>query len=157
MENLKEKPIEKPKAKPIKYEIEKEFKEKLKIYFLIVRPANISPIQNERAIGVVAYKTDEAIKKAQQNWSAPGMVIISHGDYVLMDEILSKVNVEGLTIIEAPQIRDEIQPGQIIQPRMGIQGFKEGLLLAMNEYVKEEEDKKSLKRIIENIDETNSN
>ena len=132
-----------------KYEIKKTFNEALKIYFLIVRPAIIPPIMNERAIGVVAYKVEDAVEKAREDYATPGMTAISHNDYISVEDMLKKINVEGITIVSAPQSPRDVKPEK--KPTIGLEGLKAGLLLAMEEYVKNKEDQEHLKRIVSNL------
>lgn len=139
---------------PNKYNIEKDFKEKLKIFFMIVRPAMHPPIQGEKVIGVVAYRPEDAMRKAKDEHDAQqGLTIISYGDNVSIVELLSRINVEGVTvaapIAEVPQM-----PKFEKAPVMGIEGLKSGLLYILNEKTIEgieEKDQEDLKRIIGNI------
>ena len=135
-----------------KYEIEKDFKtrEKLRIFFLIIRPRNIPRIEHERVIGVIAYRHDEALEKIRKDYleKNPSFESLLHEkDYIYVEDVLKVINVEGITIINVPEVLKDVKPDQII-PTIGFEAFKSGLLFAVDKYLKEKKDKEQMRKLI---------
>ena len=133
------------------YELEKQFKEKLKIYFFCARTANpLTPqVINERFFGVVGYRQEDAFKRANEMYKdVPQTAIITHGDNTLIEDLLRNVKVEGVVL---PPPLPQKPPQTIVQPMIGKEGLRAGLLYALDHYVKDEEKNKSLKKMVEEI------
>ena len=132
-----------------KYDMERAFKEKLKLFFIIVRFAHI---QKERVVGVVAYKQEDAMRKMDDDYKdQSGVSFVSYGDFVLIEEILSSINVKGVVIKQSIPLTPKFEKDSEPQPVLGVGAFKSSLLLVLNEYVKEGKDQKELRRIVSNI------
>lgn len=142
---MKEQQIE-----PKKLEIEKDFKEKLKLYFIIIRPGIYPPIPNEHVKGILAYRTEDALARAKQDEEQPGLAFIYTGNYIYVDELLKRIKTEGVTIISTPK---KTVPQAIMYPpsKIGLEGFKVGLKMAAEEYLEDEKDKKKAKELINKI------
>lgn len=133
-------------TKQKRYDLEKTFKEKLKLFFMIVRPGNIPAIPKERAIGVIAYRPEEAIKKGTEDFAPDksGLVAIWKGDYVEMEELMKGAGMMKQEVSSQPQPKPTRKP-------MGKDKFKWSLQLAKDEYLTSQKDKKDLERIIKKI------
>lgn len=133
--------------------LEKEFKEKLKLYLIIMRPIDSPAITVERAVGVLAYRPVDAIAKAQQIWGGEGIGTVYHGDYILMEQLLSLLDEEEIEERKEKTKARKKKTSQKTenQPKMPLETFKASLLMVMNEYVEDEKDRKTLARIIKKI------
>jgi len=134
---------------------EKIGEEKLKIFFMGIRPFQFSFIGNERFIGIVAFDEKEALKKATELYlkDTSNMMVLSHSeDFEYIDNLLKHLDLKSLDgnplIIEKPVYIDK----PIQQITIGKESFITGLKMAKEEFIKNENDKKELERIINTID-----
>lgn len=132
-----------------KYPLQKTFQEeeKLKIFFMCVQDKSTIP-PKVKFVGVISYRHLDAVEKARKMWAEnqPRVFIASHGDFEFMEEILKRVNCEGITIINQIPVRSPENPKKI-----GKDQLKYDLMLVLDDYVKDEEKRKVLKNIIEEI------
>lgn len=142
----------------VKYPIIKEFKEPLKIFFLCARPMPGNMTNPERFIGIIAYRHEDAFKKAIDIYApggpASGMAIISHGDCELIENIFRNINTSEISIIK-PIIAQEVKIEETnLLPeskKMAFATWETSLIMCAKEYVKNDADRKELERIIETI------
>jgi len=133
-----------------KYSLEKDFKEKLKIFFMAVRPGPPNFLSDERFVGIISYTHDSAFQKGNEIFlkdKSKNLSLISHGDYELMENILGNLELVGKAIV--------IEKEKIIEKpaeKIGIEQFKNSLKLILNDYIKDENDRIFLARIINTID-----
>jgi hypothetical protein len=132
-----------------KYNIQKDFKEELKVFLFVVRPSNCV-VNPEKLVGVLGYRSEDVIKTAGQQFCPPGsgLVAFSHGDYIPVSKILEAV--KGKTSFEKINIKPVVQP-IISPPKYSKEQFISGLLLVCDDFVKNKNDKKEIKRIISGI------
>jgi len=125
-----------------KYKLSRTFQEQqpLKIFFMCVKQG-----ATERFIGVIGYNHEECFKKARETYiSVPPGVIISHGDYELIENILKSVKTDGVTIVQE-------QPAKPEPKKLTKQQFINNTLLIADEMIIDKEDRKKIKEIIEKV------
>jgi len=132
----------------VKYPIEKDFTEKLKLFFMCVRSLPQNPLQVEKFIGVVAYRQEDAFVRARNDYGDPGLIVISHSDYVLIEDLFRGINTGE---IKAPATATEMNILLRASKELSFESFKNCLLLSAVEYVKDPKDKIQLKNIIKKI------
>ena len=115
----------------------------LKIYLFILRKPKIK-IDEEKSAIVLAYNLDSALIKATQ--MDVGWNVHYHGQNMPVKNLIDALYLEQ-TIL--PQTNSE--PIEIPKEKIGLEGFKAGLLLAANDLLKEPEDKQKLKEIINKL------
>jgi len=132
-------------TQPTKYDLEKHFKEKLKLFLMSIRPLNAPIIQNEKLTGIVGYRENDAMNKARTIYNVPGFKILHNaGDNIPIEELLRRIKVEGVTIAEPQTIVNlPVKPSK--------EQFVNNLKLFADEMVTSDTDKKVLKRIIGKI------
>lgn len=130
-----------------KYVLTKEFRtqEKLKLFLMAVVPNSVNQnggIFQMRYVGVLGYTHELAIEKAKESFIKDGLgAINSYGDFIPVEDILKNINYEGVVI-------NHIVPESEKPKLMPLETFKASLLLAGNEYLKDEKSKLALKKII---------
>lgn len=140
------------------YELTKKFEEEepLKIYFMsVVGSAGVPDVVHvQKSIGIIAYRYMDALTKARDIYIAgrPGAGIASsEKDFETVANILKNVKYQDSDIQKlAPQIIMETKNSQD-HPKPTKEQFITRLKLASEEMVKDEVDKKELKRILEKI------
>lgn len=135
-------------VKPEKYKISAEFTEKLKIFFMIVKPDSI-PIPQFKAVGVLGYRMQDAMETAKKTYlkDSPGFSVVGNSnDFAFIEDILTRVHVAGITINPQVQVIKENDFSLI-----GKDGFIAGLKMASDVYVVNQKDKEEIKRIIATI------
>lgn len=130
-----------------KLEIEKEIKSRLMVYLFILHPIDIQ-IKNERSLLVLGYDLEGAMVRAIQ--LAEGLGVAYTGQKIPITEFLSKLQLDGVVLPPTPEIIKEIIP-EISKEKMGLETFKESLILAKEELVKDEKDKKIIEEIIKKL------
>ena len=137
------------KTIPQKYPFKKNFSESLKLFFIIIRPAAIPEIPNERAVGVVAYRSMDALKKAQGDYGDKTMRAILHpNDFMDVEELIKRVNAKEADSEVKPSRKQFSEEKMTITHDIGFDGFKSGLLFAVDKYLKEKKDKEQMKELI---------
>lgn len=139
-------------TQPQKLEIEKSFKEKLKLYLFIVRPDNILPHPNERLAGIIGYRIEDAIVRAKQDHAKPGMGIIYTGDFIYIKDLIKLVGKEATTIQKEPILEKEPFLKEFI-PVTNREQFIWNLNLLNDYYIENEEDRENVKKAIKNLNE----
>jgi len=134
-----------------KFKIEKDIKEKLKLYLLILRERQFPPIPGERLTGVLSYRVEDALLEVKERCGKSNTAIIYTGDYILLEELFKKIETKGV-VISAPEEKPKVE-SMIVSEKLGIKGFKASLMMVMSEYIKDEQDKKDLERILNKINE----
>lgn len=140
MEEIKQEP---------KLNLEQEIKSPLMVYFMIARQQQIS-IPDEKCVAVLAYNLEDALAKAQIE--TQGLSLTYHGQKIPVTELISKLHLENVV---SPETTDESTEQSIIEEipkeKMALSTFKASLLMILNEYIKEQEDKENLKKIISKL------
>lgn len=129
--------------KPQKLDMEKNIskKEKLKLFlFLYYSPPVVVP-PGLQVCGTLAYEINEAIDKTRRAIPAGNNITYTR-NYILVDTILNQIGEQKVSSL--PQIKLEV--------KKGLPELKAGLTMLVEEYIKDEEDKRSIKRIIEKIE-----
>ena len=130
----------------VKYPIEKDFTEKLKLFFMCVRSLPQNPLQVEKFIGVVAYRQEDAFEKAQKEFGAPGLIVVSHSDFVLIEDLFRGINTSEISMPRtATEINILAREAQPEYKAMAKETFKYSILMSADEFVKDEKDKLKLK------------
>lgn len=111
----------------------------LKIYLFILREQEIK-IDKEKSAIVLAYDLDSALGKAYQ--VSEGWNINYHGQNMPVKNFIDTIHLE-----------ETILPSAQSEEKLGLEGFKSGLLLVADSYVKDDKDKVEIKRIINSIKE----
>jgi hypothetical protein len=134
--------MEETTTSPIKLSLEREAKEKLKLFLMFVKKDPTTPIGQD--IGaVIAYCVDEAVAKAMQD--NPGNNVFYNGNFLVIEELLKKVQLEGMAFSVAP-IEVELP-----QPKpMSKETFIASLKLVADDFLKGK-DAEDLKKIIEKV------
>ena len=127
-----------------KLKLEKEQPEPLKIYFMIVRQSKID-VPNEAVLAVLSYTLEDALRKARQQ--AQKFNVIYHGQNIEVNEMLKKLQLEGLI---APPVKGV----KTAKPKSTKQQFLWNLQMIMEDYVKSKKDKETLKKIISKVGKT---
>ena len=135
---------------PKKYSLERDSKEKLKIFYMIFRPGINPPMMNEKVFGIVGYNVDEARTKAMEIYKIPKgsqpFIIISYGDHALIEDILKRVDKVGS--IKTEETKEVI----IMPPKLGKEQFVNNIKLACDEFAGEllenEKDREDLKKLV---------
>lgn len=136
--------------------IEKDIKEKLKLYLLILRDRQFSPFPGERLKGILAYRAEDALQEVKEKYSKPNLGFFYTGDYILPEELLRRIETKGI-VISVPKEKPTIEPKPILPPQtLGVEGLKAGLLMAADNYLDEEQDRIDLKRLINKIKNNNN-
>ncbi len=136
-----------PTTKQTKYDLEKDFKEKLRLFLMSVRPILSPPIAVEKLVGIVGYRERDAMMKAQKEYATPGLKIAYNaGDSILIEDLMRTIKLEGVTIAESPV---ETTINMPIKPTK--EQFVNNLKLFADDFVDDEEDRKVLKKIINKI------
>ncbi len=132
--------------------MEKSFQEKLKLFLLVIQPAVFPDIPNLHVVAHLAYRYEDALLKTKEA-TPKDMSIYFNGDFVVIEKLLAAINdVQGGVKIESPGVIPAPQPLPAAVPTMGFEGFKAGLLMALHEYVYDEQDVQDLKRIISRME-----
>ena len=132
-------PIQEPKL-----ELNRQEKQELKLYFFIARQPNIE-VQNEKVIAVLAYELESALLRGKQE--AKELNIIYHGQAIPIREVIEKIYIEG--VLSPPTTTEKLP--EIPREKLSIEQFKAGLVLAAENLCQNEEQKKQLKELIENL------
>jgi len=130
--------------------LQREQKSRLRLFAIISRPSNWPALPGEKVWMILAFGPEEAMEKAKAEVKAVNplnQAIIYTGDFCWMDELIRKIKGGEVGVASA-------QPSTIVlqTPPMGVEGFRAGLLMARDEYIKDEEDKKTLDRIIKSLE-----
>ncbi len=132
-----------------KYELTRMIQEpeKLKIFFMCIKENAMIPNSKERFVGVVGYRHEQCIEVAKNTWIMGTQgIVISHGDFELIENILKVVNCEGVTIVQTPP---QIETPIIEKPTK--EQFVARLKLAAEEMIEDEIKRKQLIEIINTI------
>ena len=122
----------------IKQPLKRRKDEELKLFFLISRPVQLN-IANEGIQVVLGFNLEEVIGKIK---IPPNMFLLFKGS-LPVNELLNKVQLnESVSFGE----KEEIPPREINKER-----FRNNLLLASDNFVKDEKDKEEIKRIIKSL------
>jgi len=136
----------------IRLPMEKEFKEKLKLFLLVVQPAIFPDVPNLHVSAQLAYRYEDALLKTKETMPKE-MSIYFNGDFVIIEKLLEAIQeVEGGVKIESPGVIPLPSPSPAAAPLMGFEAFKAGLLMCLHEYVYEEQDVQDLQRILNKIE-----
>lgn len=134
------------------FPLKKTYEEDLKIFFMAVRTnpnhLGIEP-GKEKFIGVVAYRHDDAIKKAGQVYGADwktGLGVYSNGDFETIANLFATIDGPELRKLIKDELNEQEPP-----KKMAPETFKASLLLTAEEYVSDPNDRKELKRIVQNV------
>jgi len=134
-----------PTTKPAKYELEKEFKERLKLYLMSIRPFNSPVIPNEKLIGIVGYRENDAMTKARTTYNVPGFKILHNaGDNIPIEDLMRRIKLEGVVIAEAPT---ETVINLPVKPTK--EQFVNNLKLFCDEMVTSDTNRKAVKKAID--------
>lgn len=131
-----------PAEAPIKLSLEREAKEKLKLFLMFLKKDNITPV-GENIGAVIAYRIDEAVSKALQD--NPGNNVFYNGNFLVIEELMKKVQLEGMTFAIAPM---EVELAE--SKPMSKEAFIASLRLVADDFLKGK-DAEELKKIIEKI------
>jgi hypothetical protein len=130
------------------FEMEREFREKLKIFLFFVKTENIVPDSEKEKIGmIIAYRPQDAIDKAIVEY--PGKNIFYQGQSMEVEEFIKGVAWVGNMSDIKKEVELPLQPA-IKTEDLSKEKFKAGLLLVLNKFTKED-DKETLLKIINNI------
>ena len=132
-----------------KYQLEKTIEEKmeLRIFFMgVTDNATILP-SIHRLAGIIAYRHSDATIRAQQIWGRPGNMVFGRPeDSETIKNLLQNVDLEGAvvnnTVTHEKLLEESVMP---------IERFKASLIMAVAEYVKNDQDRAELRRIISTI------
>ena len=151
-----------------KIPLEKSYRERLKIFFLITRPMKKEPEKKgwfrflkkekgpflpdgmamnkeEHVNGILAFRPEEAMEFIKPKIK-PDMMIIWTGDFAFVDEIMRKIG-------ETEKKEVKIELVSTPTPRMGFDNWKNSILMMANEYIEDEAKRKTLIEIISLIKE----
>ena len=151
-----------------KIPLQKDYRERLKIFFIITRPMQRKPEKKgwfgflkkekgpflpdgmmmnkeEHVNGILAYRPEEAMEFIKSKIK-PDMMILWTGDFAFIDEIIKKVGE-----VERRDIKMEVVSVQT--PRMNFDGWKNSVLMMANEFVQDEAQRKTLIEIVSLIKE----
>lgn len=126
-----------------KLDLKREETKDLRIYFFIARTPEIK-VEQEKCVAVLAYDLENALIRASQE--AKGLGIVFHGQSSTVKELIEKIYLEGVI---SPPTTEVIEP--VIKEKLSLEQFKSGLLMILEEYVKDEKEKVELKTIIEKL------
>jgi len=115
----------------------------LKIYLFILRKPEIK-IEEEKSAIILAFGLDSALAKAIQ--ISEGWNIVYHGQNMPVKNL-----IDALYLEEAILPQSDTESIEIPKEKLGLEKFKAGLLLAINDLVKDPEDKQKLKEIINKL------
>ena len=137
------------KIEPEKFKLKKDFEEKLKIYFLFVKDDQAMP--HGQIIGaIVAYRPEDALTKARQDY--PNKNIFWQGQFVTIEDLLKMLySEEGIITIKIEPKEISFQKERILPQKLNKEQFVQGLQLATDEFVKDENDKKNIKEALKKI------
>ena len=129
-----------------KYNLTRDFKEKLKLFLMIVKPRMLPPVPEEKPICVVAYRAEDAVAESNRSFGNGENAIYYGGVFVLVEDIIKRINEVGGGVEAMPQ-----SPLVLVPPPLGVEGFRSGLLMACDRFLEDEEDKKMIKGIINKL------
>lgn len=148
-------PMPPPTVTPAKLPLNREIKERLKLFYFIVRPKKYSAVPDEHSHGVISYRVDDAVNFLTQkilpsvrptSCSPMDLGIIWTGDFIYFDELMGKVEGQEAIRFVTPK-----EPVVTPQPKMGVEQFRHSLMLALDQFVENEKDKKDLTRILKGL------
>lgn len=134
----------------LKLPIEKEFKERLKIFFMSIvsniAPPGLSPnIQLKENIGVIGYRHQDALEEVRKKYNEIGTNIISFNNFKYIDDLFREINTS-----EIKQDLGSLPSLIIPQEKITINQFVERLTLVADEYCTPK-DKDTLLNILERV------
>jgi len=120
--------------------LEREAKEKLKLFLMLIKKDNLMPVGETIGV-VIAYNSPEAISRAKQDY--PGMYIFyQEGNYLLVEELMK--------IIQLEEMKLSVAPIEVELPKMSKESFVASLKLVADDFLNPK-DSTTLKKIIEKI------
>lgn len=133
-----------------KFPLSRTAEERLKMFYMIVRPDTTPLIKNERVRGVIAYRPEDAIGFIKETEPVPRMSIVWTGNYDFIDDILKKTKEEKTEGGEVESTTPTEQPKKLPSKQQFLWNIQ---LVSdeMTEGVIKEEDQENLKRIIKTI------
>ena len=137
------------KIEPEKFKLKKDFEEKLKIYFLFVKEDPTIP--HGQIIGaIMAYRPEDALTKARQDY--PHKNIFWQGQFVTIEDLLKMLySEEGTITIKMEPQGVSFQQENILPQKLSKEQFIQGLLLTIDEFIKDEKDKENIKEALKKI------
>ena len=145
-----------------KFDLEKDFKEKLKLFLFLAKNDPQPPPREYKIVGILDYRSQDALPKAAQQ-SKNGFVYYG-GDYISIDHLLSKIASSDFSDILKIEKDISITGGVEETPSeklfsaetlLGIDQFKHSLELVLDAYIKDEKDREELRKIIAKIKDGN--
>ena len=130
---------------PDKLKLEREIteKEKLRIFFMFVKRDNVVPT-NEQIGAFIAYRPEDALKKAMQDY--PARNIFYQGQNIVVEDFIRQVYLLDKIEIKADE---PLPPAE--QKRLSRDQFVWNLSLVADEFIKDPQDQEQLKKIIGRI------
>ena len=137
-----------------KLKLEKNIKEDLKIFYMLMRSKIHPPLLNEKMFGIVAYTPEDALNQATQRhlvppgWGPLPFGIISYGNCDNVKEILKEVDRTG--IVQPKLEKEIILPPPLPPPtkKQFIYNIKLVCAEMSEELLEKEKDREELKRIV---------
>ncbi len=121
-----------------KLKLETDIKQELKLYFMITRPVAVN-VSNEFVQPILAYNLESAVREARKNIPS-NFSLVYHGQVISVKEFLSKIHLGKEKVLLEHKVKTSSK-----------KQFVWDLMLTADKFLKDEKDKKALKRLIKKI------
>lgn len=139
-------PQETIRVSPTQLKLNKEFSEKLKLFFMFVKN-NPSPPAGESIGCIIAYRAEDAVSRGIRDY--PTKNIFYQGQFIEVENLIKQLYTQDGKI-EISAGPDQVQVKPMPKEKLSREQFKSGLLMVLNEFTPKE-DQETLKGIIEKI------